>query len=233
MIVGISGLAGSGKDAAADILVKNHNFAKVALADPLKRICKEVFAFTDEQLWGPSDKRNEEDKRYPHTFAGSLSEPRGYLTPRHALQQLGTEWGRHCYHNVWVDYALRVSKALLEDPEYTYLYTAKIGLHDPQPGSRSDRRPYSGVAISDVRFKNEIKAIREAGGILVRMLRGLGLDGDAAKHISETEQQEIPDSTFDFIVDNREWSLEQLQEEIEDLATVHFPTLLKKREIQP
>ena len=66
MIVGITGLAGSGKDTAADFLVKNHGFVKVALADVLKRACKEFFAFTDEQLWGPSEKRNAIDKEIDH-----------------------------------------------------------------------------------------------------------------------------------------------------------------------
>ena len=48
MILGISGLAGSGKDTVADILVKHQQCVKVSFADPLKRICRDVFDFTDE-----------------------------------------------------------------------------------------------------------------------------------------------------------------------------------------
>jgi hypothetical protein len=99
VIIGISGKAGVGKDTATDLLVERFGFVKVALADPLKRICKEVFAFTDEQLWGSSEKRNAPDERY-------LNE----LTPRLALQKLGTEWGRECYENVWIDHALRAAR---------------------------------------------------------------------------------------------------------------------------
>lgn len=76
MIIGISGLvindegvavgtAGSGKDTLADLLRDNDKFVKIALADPLKRIARDVYDFTDEQLWGPSANRNEPDKRYP------------------------------------------------------------------------------------------------------------------------------------------------------------------------
>lgn len=39
MIVGICGLSGSGKSAAGDMLVKNHGFIAVAIADVMKRIC--------------------------------------------------------------------------------------------------------------------------------------------------------------------------------------------------
>jgi hypothetical protein len=48
---------------------------------------------------------------------------------------------------------------------------------------------YKGVVISDVRFKNEVDAIFKAGGSVWRIERpGAGLQGVAAKHVSETEQ---------------------------------------------
>jgi hypothetical protein len=145
-----------------------------------------------------------------------------YLTPRYALQKLGTEWGRDCYGNVWVDYALRVAKTLLEDPNFNYLYSQKLGVHDRQPHVRSQGRPYSGVVISDVRFRNEIDAIHACGGIVIRMMRGSGLEGAAAHHVSETEQQSIDDSELDHIIDNREYSLEQLEAHVLSLSQKNF-----------
>lgn len=65
-IVGITGQAGSGKDTVADRFVEEHGYVKIALADPLKRLGREVFGFTDTQLWGPSEHRNAHDKRYDH-----------------------------------------------------------------------------------------------------------------------------------------------------------------------
>jgi hypothetical protein len=42
------------------------------------------------------------------------------------------------------------------------------------------------TVISDVRFDNEAEAIKQAGGIIVEMVRpGAGLVGAAAKHVSE------------------------------------------------
>lgn len=75
-LLGLSGLAGAGKDATADILVRDHGFVKVSLADPMKRICADVFDWDEERLWGPSEKRNEPDVRYrrpgPPTFPCSV-----------------------------------------------------------------------------------------------------------------------------------------------------------------
>jgi hypothetical protein len=112
-LIGISGLAGAGKDTAAEILVKEFGFVRVALADPIKRICKEVFEFTDEQLWGSSERRNAVDERYLRGWlcARSVS---AFLTPRYALQTLGTEWGRDCYPDVWIDIAIRTANGRRE-----------------------------------------------------------------------------------------------------------------------
>jgi len=41
MLVGLVGLKGSGKDTVGDLLVKHHNFYKVAYADPIKiKVCE-------------------------------------------------------------------------------------------------------------------------------------------------------------------------------------------------
>jgi hypothetical protein len=150
-----------------------------------------------------------------------------FLTPRYALQQLGTEWGRSCYPNIWVDYALRTAKKLLEEdrrePNMVNYYSAKSGLMFVG----GLEKPV-GVAISDVRFKNEIDAIHEAGGIIIRMSRGTGLSGVAGEHRSETEQQGLDDELFDITIDNREWSLEQLESYIDQIAWAHVGTHKEK-----
>lgn len=200
MIIGISGLAGSGKDTAADYLVKDHGFVRVALADKLKRVCREVFDFSEDQLWGPSSSRNQEDKRYPR---GS-----GFLTPRYALQTLGTEWARDCYQDIWTEDALRTAKILLNDTAFHY--NVQHGLQQ----CLCNRRP-GGVVIPDVRFKNEMSRIREAGGYLIRMKRGSGLSAElGAAHQSEAEQLELPDGYFSAVIHNEDLTLDQLRIEV-------------------
>ncbi len=99
MIIGLSGVAGSGKDTVADFLVQHHCFEKISIASPMKKICQELFGWDDDRLYGPSSLRNAVDER--------RKRPDGeFLTARHALQTLGT-WGRDCYEDIWVDRAIQ------------------------------------------------------------------------------------------------------------------------------
>jgi hypothetical protein len=265
MILGICGLAGSGKDTAAKFVIDDHRFIPMAFADEMKRICKRVYGFTDDQLWGPSASRNAVDKRYPrshHTWTklpkreageslhdgrlitwyedrwegcaccgvealfvevepgGPVRAPEGlgpcFLTPRYALQQLGTGWGRDCYWNTWVDVTIRDARLLLGwDREVAggYWYDRAFGL---QSNILTNRIPdyIPGVVVTDCRYLNEIQAIKTAGGKVVRVVRpGAGLQGGAALHSSETEQATIPDEAFDAVIVNDE-SLEALQSRV-------------------
>jgi hypothetical protein len=244
MLIGMSGLANSGKDTAANFMVERHGHAKVALADPIKRFARDLYAFTDQQLWGPSQFRNEPDTRFPREHGPwvELFSPVGYrtesnlasaeqgakcaccgasgidsqcfLTPRHVLQQIGTELGRSCYPNTWVDLCIRTAKTLLVDSSARY--DQKLGIH---PATADIVSAYNsrirGVSVSDVRFLNEIDAIQAAGGKVIRIVRpGAGLAGVQGQHLSETEQAGIPDSKFDAIITN-DGSLDVLKEAVE------------------
>ena len=233
-IIGISGLAGSGKDTSADFLVDDHRFVKLSFADPLKRICRDVYDFTDQQLWGPSQFRNAKDERYRRPCAGSHEEIpcpdcRGtgvtYLTPREALQRLGTEWGRHCYPLTWAALAVRIATTLLENPMARY--SQKEGLYYQTPASplaaaRShvESKRVQGVVIPDVRFQNEIDTIKNAGGFVFRVTReGSGLEGSSGTHLSELEMSGIPDSAFDVVIKN-DGTLDELRTRVHQALTI-------------
>jgi hypothetical protein len=230
MIIGISGKANSGKDTVADYLAKQYKLTKVALADPLKRFVMEVFDFSEEQLWGSSEKREEFDERYilnqrpahrpsgefVEHFAQEMSaehhrtwtcldcgkkeypcltgECINYLNARIALQKLGTEYGRECGKNVWIDYAMRVCDKLQSGK---YDYDPKIGTYPNFDGTRKD------VVISDIRFANELARIKEQG-VVLRVKRTIPDQAIKASsvHISETEQKEIDDNEFDMVICN-------------------------------
>lgn len=249
MIVGISGLAGSGKDTCADFLVRNHDFVKVSFADPMKRICMDVYGFSFDQLWGPSSERNKPDARLPrkHSWRPNLDENRWvcvccnvacrhpdldespcYLTPRFALQQLGSEWGRVCREDTWVEYALNVARRIEEGD---CIYAPERGLATRPAGASSvfkggilkmtvNRResvfniPGCDVVIPDVRFENEIAGLIAKGAKLIRVVRtGAGLDGAAGAHRSEKEQGGIPDDRFDLVIEN-DGTLKDLEDAI-------------------
>ena len=65
-IIGIVGKKNSDKATVENHLVSEYGYVKVALADQIKRFGREVFDFTDTQLWGPSSCRNKIDKRFDY-----------------------------------------------------------------------------------------------------------------------------------------------------------------------
>src|ERR1019366_2465488 len=105
----------------------------------------------------------------------------------YALQRLGTEWGRDSYPGTWTEYALRVARSLLK----RYVINEAIWRYDAQRGLYKNGVGYdpgypatpAGVVISDVRFLNEVDAIRAAGGLVWKIERPTaGLDGAAGQH---------------------------------------------------
>ena len=157
MIIALSGPAGSGKSTVATALHRVAAFdapvIEMAFADPMKKFAKEVFDFTDHQLYGPSEARNAPDLRF--------TRPDGTpLTPRFALQTLGTEWGRGCDPALWIKYAMRKA---LEHEAVGYV-----------------------VIITDCRFLNEATAVRKAGGQVWYVDRPQEMYGKAL-HASEAE----------------------------------------------
>lgn len=143
-LVAFTGLAGAGKTAAALHLVERHGFVRTRFADPLKAMLRAIGLGADE-------------------IDGSLKErPSALLcgrTPRHAMQTLGTEWGRQCVaQNLW-----------------TTLWSARAG----------DCLDLGGrVVVDDCRFPDEADVVRRMGGIVVRLS---GRGGIAGSHASEAQ----------------------------------------------
>lgn len=84
-IIGITGRAGSGKDTAAEVLVKERGFQRIAFADPIRQMI-EVLGVDC-------------------TTRAAKEQPIGWLgvTPRYLMQTLGTEWGRRLIdENLWL-----------------------------------------------------------------------------------------------------------------------------------
>lgn len=219
MIVGVNGTAGSGKDTVAGYM-KKYKFAQIAFADPVKRVAMEVYAFTKDQLWGPSEKRNAPDTRYPRMHGPFVDgvcaccgcatpgistrpdfidvfTPPCYLTPRFALQTLGTEWGRGCYGDTWAAKGLRTAQTLLKSG---YRYSPEHGLSEDPSANRA-----RGVVISDLRFRNEMSFVRDRSigpGVLLRVKRPGEPRTANSGHASEAEQLDVADSAFDAVILN-------------------------------
>jgi len=141
-IIGICGFIGSGKDTAADYLVNFHEFRRDSFAATLKDAVAAVFGWDRELLEGRTKQARGWREQIDPWWATRLDMPK--LTPRWVLQWWGTEVCRKSFHDdIWI--------ASLE--------------HRLQ--STKDN-----VVISDCRFPNEIRAIRNSGGQVIWVQRG-------------------------------------------------------------
>lgn len=189
---GLTASAGAGKGTLTEALAR-HKYVELALADPLKRFCREVFGFSVEQLWGPSEARNKID-------------PRWGISPREALQQLGTNWGRQLHPEVWVRH-LEGTLNALSHPGVNYYYTRGIF-------TVSGHRVRS-VVVHDCRYDNELQAIRNLGGqiwAVTREVDKLPVEVDFT-HSSETSLTWLP-SQCDKVFENN-GTREELQALVE------------------
>jgi hypothetical protein len=112
-LIGIIGLAGSGKDTLADQLSRQHHFFKYSFARPLKEALNAVFGWRMEQ-W--------EDRVWKETVQPWLGK-----SPRQCAQTLGTEWGRDLVHpELWVLLAQRTWENLIVDERLLEQYKRMV-----------------------------------------------------------------------------------------------------------
>ena len=124
-LIGIAGPARAGKDTLASYLLDNlsHDWSRSSFADPLKEMLRAIGVDCSD------------DKK------AVVSDDYG-VTPRHMMQTLGTEWGRHMIDgDIWV-------KA------FARLNAGKCRI------------------VPDVRFENEADLVREHGVLIHLVGRG-------------------------------------------------------------
>lgn len=81
MIIGISGLAGSGKDTIGKILVENFGYKRLSLATKVKDVVADLFDWDRQNLEGLT----ESSRKWREEFI----DPIHLLTPRKAMQKIG------------------------------------------------------------------------------------------------------------------------------------------------
>lgn len=95
MLIGLTGLAGSGKSEVANTLIRDFGFTRHRFSAPLKNMTRHLLreiGHCEDDV----ERMIEGDlKEAPHPELG--------VSPRHLMVTLGTEWGRDAVHpDLWV-----------------------------------------------------------------------------------------------------------------------------------
>lgn len=160
-----------------------------SFADDLKQICINIFGLTNQQVYGNNQQKNSETNISWKDLPGSKKK-KGKITSREFMQYLGTTIVRKIKDDAWVFSTM--NKIIKEDSEV--------------------------AIIADVRFPNEVKAIKDAGGIVIRMTRNIfNDDHDCEKAL---DKDNFDWDNFDHIVDNSNCSVEELCKMIEKKKSI-------------
>lgn len=175
MIISLSGYSGSGKDTVGTILQqidRDSHWEIKKWAGKLKQVAELLTGIPVEKF---------EDQEFKKTNLGKQWNDRinNPMSVRDFLQKLGTEGLRDGLHtNTWVN-------ALMADYKCVPADRAPNGWDCPN------------WIITDTRFPNEAQAIKDAGGIIIRVTRpGIGPVND---HPSETALNQW---NFDYEIQN-------------------------------
>ncbi len=257
MIIGVSGKIGSGKDTVGKIIqyliddneypiekviegVKNNKLEFISnwqikkFASKLKQCVAIMTGCNVEDLEKQEFKDSYLDDNWNINFnqaIGALTNINNdkviKLTYRKFLQLFGTEIGRQIHPNTWVN-------ALFAD----YIGKDYSTCNCPNNSNREfcphmDETVYPNWIITDVRFPNEFDAIKEKGGINIRVERlirdcnncnikscnltfkeckGTNI-GDKTLHVSETA---LDNTIFDYLIDNN-GTIDELIEQVKQI----------------
>jgi len=152
-IIGVTGNKYNGKDTFADYLVLHYGYTKIAIADPIKEICKIMFNFNDEQLYG--NLKEEID-------------PLWNIKPRNAFQFIGTDLIRN-----------QISQLIPNITDNFWIYVIKNKI------LKENKK----FIISDIRYENEVKMIKELNGVIFRIIKPDIINNDL--HSSEINIQNL------------------------------------------
>lgn len=204
-LIGLAGPAGAGKDMVADLLIHRHGWHKFSFGDALYAEVSQAFGIAVRDLKDPTAKETPTDRLAlmrcedqdfvdcqlagvgdEYLAMALMSEP---LSPRYVLQRWGTDYRRD------------------EDPDYWVRRAA-----DTYSRCASGENPPPGLANTSTRFPNEVRWIREEGGVVVHIERpGCEPESD---YVSE---RPVPWHPGDYRIAN-DAGLETLHQRVDALA---------------
>jgi hypothetical protein len=178
--ISITGKAKSGKNTVAKLLVKELKNNKpyyahqfIAFADPIKAMAHQAFPQIPRRwLYGDSKYRSE---IIPGAFKNGTA-----LTVRQLLIDLGNDFGRKYNHNIWIN-------------NFNNSFQKVLILNNHPKKYRNI------IIVPDCRRRNEFDFLKALGFFNIKILRD---DCTKINDISETDQDGIQDTEFEFVIHN-------------------------------
>lgn len=185
-IIGLCGNKRAGKDTFADHLMTLHEgIQKYSFAGPLKEACRIIFCLNDEQIDG--------------SLKETLDERWG-LSPRQMFQTFGTDLVRNQYSKL-------VPGTKLEEVGAAFwVYRFQVWYKQWKK-----ENPDKILIITDIRFPDELKVVKEMGGTIIKINRPSFKLKDS--HISE---KNIDNMIGDYNLTNSD-TLEEYKTKIEKM----------------
>ena len=198
VIFGISGQKRAGKDTIADYIKGQVMASRVSFADPVRDVCRAYFGWTEEWLLG----KHKEDV-----------DPYWGISPRQAMQYLGTEVGRVGIAENYPEF-----KSVTGDS--IWIKSAKKNIRVKSSKEYiSNYGKIRAFIIPDMRFLNEYDAMKEMENegykVITIGVRRDGLPSDS--HASETEIRYCVEKC-DFIIDNNK-EISDLEDSVDEIIT--------------
>jgi hypothetical protein len=160
------GDAGAGKDTVAEVLIESYGYARVAFADPVRQALLALDPYMRLSAVPETWLR----LSVVVTAVGWEAAKRDYPEVRRLLQRFGTDSIRALDQNFWTRIGVRagdLAEACWTPPVFT-----------------------------DTRFPNEVKAVRQNGGVVILVNRP-GHTNPASGHVSEEAWRTVrPDYTI-------------------------------------
>jgi len=155
-------------------------------ADYLKDMCVNLFGFDPTNVYGTDDQKNELTNIKWEDVPNNDNNKSGYMTHREFLEHFGTKIIRKIKSTAWVD--ATINKVISEDSQL--------------------------AIIPDVRFPNEVKSIKDNGGIVIRLTRNV-FNSDSESE-SSLDSDRFDWHNFDMVIDNHNMTLETLCGELKN-----------------
>lgn len=220
MIIGINGKIGSGKDTVGKII-------QYLLCDNVGGVELEDVTSSNDHDWWLEDQSGFDTKK----FAGKLKAMGSLLTgiPVGKFEDqdfkktnLGPEWSYELVGEDWVDgkpalvpmtvrtLLQKLGTEAMRDGLHTNVWVNAL-FADYQPIGW-EPEDVSNWIITDMRFPNELEAVKDRGGITIRVTRDNGTRAiDIDPHPSETA---LDNSTFDYEIVN-DGTIKELAEKVQ------------------